>query len=295
MSSLIRVTIGAAVFAALVMVGADARPPVQSCQSSIGMPLLAYDFNLAGSPAANADHLKSLGFSGVVTRVRFHQDVDKLAAYVVHTKTDPFRVLAFVPYNFNDPSSSDVWIEALPLLARADAPLWVIVRNAPSTNAVEQILLQMANESQSYGIPTVIYPHWDTNIDTAEEASALINTIGHPNLFNSLHSCHEIRAGNQYQLRGVVSSFVQESALVTIAGAEEQAYAGPFVSGIGWADAIMPLDEGDFSLDHFLRALHEACYQGPVILHTFGIQNNPGHLQRSIHRYEEYAHRARNP
>lgn len=252
-------------------------------------PLLVYDFNLGMQPAQNVVHLNMLGFSGVVTTVRTDQDLDNLVAYTSHASNfNGFRVLAYVVYDFSDPSHSDVWINALPVLELADAPLWVIVRNAPSDSAVRELLLQMAQQSQAHGIRTVIYPHWHTNIETAAEASALIDAIGHPNLWNSLHTCHEIRGGNQYDLIGVATDYTHESALVTIAGAEENAYAGPYIPGITWADAIMPLDEGDFSLLPFLQALHDAGYDGPVILHTFGIENNPGHLWRSIREYDKY-------
>ncbi len=267
--------------AALLLVG-TARVQAQT-------PLLVYDFNLRGTPAENADYVQSLGFSGLVTRVQTHQDLVKLAVYARHAATmQDFQLLAFVPYDFNDPANSDVWLQALPILARSGAPLWVIVRNAPSGLAVRQLLGQMAGRSQAHGIRTVIYPHWNTDIETAAEASVLIDAIGHPNLRNSLHTCHEIRGGNQYDLKTVVLQHAHEAALVTLAGAEENAYAGPYFPGIDWSDAIMPLDEGGFSLLTYLQALHDVGYDGPVILQTFGVEDNPGHLGRSLHQYVKY-------
>jgi sugar phosphate isomerase/epimerase len=176
----------------------------------------------------------------------------------------------------------------LPILAKVRAPLWVIVREAPSAAAVRQLLTQMATESQAAGVQTVIYPHWNTDIDSAAEASALIREIGHPNLKNSLHTCHEIRSGNQYTLKTVVSKHAEVSALVTIAGADAKAYAGPFTPLVDWSDAIKPLDRGAFSLLPFLQELHDSGYDGPVILHTFGITGDPGHRKRSLREYAEY-------
>jgi len=265
---------------ALLVGGADARAQPA---------LMVYDFNLGMEPAANVDYVKGLGFAGLVTSVEHPSDLPKLVQYARHVSTlDDFDLLAFVVYDFAVPAGQNLWREALPILARAGAPLWVIVRNAPSTPALHQLLRQMAHESKLFGVSTVIYPHWGTSIETAADASAFIEAIGHPNLKNSLHTCHEIRGGNQDDLPAVVVEHAGETSLVTIAGADEDAYAGPFAAGISWDDAIKPLDEGDFSLLPFLQALHDSGYDGPVILHTFGIIDNPGHLERSLLKYAEY-------
>lgn len=251
--------------------------------------LLVYDFNLHLGPVGNVDYVKSLGFEGLVTSVQVPADLAKLSQYAGYVETVPgFDLLAFVNYDFTDPASSQVWRDALPVLASVEAPLWVILKGAPSTPALAQLLAQMATESEAAGVQTVIYPHWNTDIESAAEASALISAIGHPNLKNSLHTCHEIRAGNQYTLDAVVAKHAQDSALVTIAGAEADAYAGPYDPLIGWSDAIMPLDKGHFSLLPFLQELHDSGYDGPVILHTFGIAENRGHLQASLGKYAEY-------
>jgi hypothetical protein len=89
-------------------------------------------------------------------------------------------------------------------------------------------------------------------------------------------------------LQTVVSEHAGVSALVTIAGADENAYYGPPNPLVNWSDAIKPLDKGAFSLLPFLQALHDSGYDGPVILHTFGITSQSGHLQRSLKKYAEY-------
>jgi hypothetical protein len=251
--------------------------------------LLVYDFNLNMGPVGNVDHVESLGFDGLVTRVEVPADLIKLRQYAGHVDTiGGFDLLAFVSYDFTNPASPQVWRDALPILASVKSPLWVIVREAPSAAAVRQLLAQMATESQAAGVQTVIYPHWNTDIESAAEASALIREIGHPNLKNSLHTCHEIRSGNQYSLEKVVSRHAEFSALVTIAGADANAYAGPFTPLVDWSDAIKPLNKGAFSLLPFFQKLRDSGYDGPVILHTFGITGNSGHLQRSLLKYTEY-------
>jgi len=259
-----------------------AGPPAKS-------PLLVYDFNLHMGPVGNVNHVDALGFDGIVTRLGVSADLVKLKEYARHTDTiADFDLLAFVAYDFTNPDSPQLWRDALPILAKVHAPLWVIVRNAPSDASLRQLLVQMATDSAVVGVKTVIYPHWDTDIESAAEASALIRELGQPNLKNSLHSCHEIRSGNQYTLDKVAAKHSVVSALVTIAGAEANAYAGPFTPLVNWSDAIMPLDKGAFSLLPFLQELHDSGYDGPVILQTFGITGDPGHLKRSLRKYGEY-------
>jgi sugar phosphate isomerase/epimerase len=281
MLKLLKRVLPVVVIPVLLLLGA-AGPPAKS-------PLLVYDFNLAMGPVGNVNHVDALGFDGIVTRLGVSADLVKLEEYARHTNTiADFDLLAFVAYDFTNPDSPQVWRDALPILAKVGAPLWVIVRNAPSDADLRQLLVRMGNDSAAVGVETVIYPHWNTDIESAAEATALIRELGHPNLKNSLHTCHEIRSGNQYTLDKVASKHSGVSALVTIAGAEANAYAGPFTPFVDWSDAIMPLDSGAFSLLPFLQELHDSGYDGPVILQTFGITGDPGHLERSLRKYAEY-------
>ncbi len=252
--------------------------------------LMVYDFNLGPNPSRNVDYAKSLGFDGIVTGISTQGDLSTLQDYTQSVVSlDDFDLFAFIYFDFDNPRSPGIWRAALPILALTEAPLWVIVKNAPSPTATVDLLQEMARWTRYYGIQTVIYPHWNTSIETAEDAAALMALVAHPNLKSSLHTCHEIRGGNQYDLPTVVAAHASDSALVTIAGADNRAYHGPPpAGGHSWSDAIKPLDEGEFSLLPFLQALKDASYDGPVILHTFGITNNPGHLQRSLLRYAQY-------
>ncbi len=279
---IIRKSSGALVFLACLIFNPGSVPP--------GARLMVYDFELGPDPVSNVDYVNSLGFAGLVTRCSDPADLVKLADYANHVATiNGFQLLAFVKYDFNNPDSPQVWRDALPILASAGAPLWVIVKDAPSRAAVQGLLRRMARESQLFGVRTIIYPHWNTSIENAEEAAAYIAQVGHPNLSNSLHTCHEIRSGNQYSMEAVVATHAGDSRLVTIAGADENAYSGPPPGGgYPWDDAIKPLDRGKYSLLPFLQALHDSGYDGPVILHTFGITDDPGHLQRSLRAYARY-------
>lgn len=251
--------------------------------------LHVYDFNIDLGPKATLEHAHSLGFRGLATRVRNQAELTRLRRYARHAEgIGGFQLLPFVRYDFTSPGADALWRGALPILASTRAPLWVIFKDAPNKGAIRQVLREMARQTRELGLQTVIYPHWNTSVETAAEAATLIQQVGYPNLKNSIHTCHEIRGGNQYQMGTVVSDHADQTALVTIAGADDNAYVGPNQPGVTWADCIKPLDEGAYSLLPFLQAIHDSGYRGPVVLQTFGITNNPGHLERSIRRYDEY-------
>lgn len=249
--------------------------------------LLVYDFELGLPPAEAVDHLRSLGFDGVVTTCRRPADLDRLEAYARAASGHPgFQVLAYVHYDFHDAASAGVWRDALPTLAALRAPLWVIVANAPSVAATDALLLSMARSSRLHGVRTLVYPHWDTSIESAADAAAHIARVGHPNLGGSFHTCHEIRAGHQDRLGAELLAHLGDVGLVTIAGADRDAYAGPpLPGGPPWSDAIQPLDRSEFDLVPFLAVLNASGYRGPVVLHTYGITGEPGHRRRSRELY----------
>ena len=250
-------------------------------------PLMVYDFDLGPIPEDNVEQVRSLGFVGLVTRCAVASDVPKLSKYARYVEgLDDFQMLAYVNYSFQNPDSPTVWRDILPTLQRIEAPLWVIIQQASVASDVRDLLMDMADTADSFGVPVVIYPHWDTDIEDAEEAQSLIASIGHPNLYTSLHTCHEIRAGRQGRLPEVVAKHAPATRLVTIAGADVNAYQGP--PPAPWDDAIKPLDRGAFDLTPFLRALETYDYSGPIVLHTWGLGNDPGHLDRSMRRYIQY-------
>ncbi len=88
-------------------------------------PLLVYDFNLDMEPADNVDSVKSLGFRGLVTRVKDAPDLFKLEAYARKVATlDDFELFPYMSYSFNNPASPDLWLQALPILASTGRSGW---------------------------------------------------------------------------------------------------------------------------------------------------------------------------
>jgi hypothetical protein len=56
----------------------------------------------------------------------------------------------------------------------------------------------------------------------------------------------------------------------------------------GWGRGIQPLTMGDYDSSQLLDALKSVDYEGPVILHTFGLQKSAAdHHHTSFKRFQE--------
>lgn len=56
----------------------------------------------------------------------------------------------------------------------------------------------------------------------------------------------------------------------------------------GWDRGIQPLTQGDYDSSQLLNALKSVDYDGPVILHTWGLQDEAAdHHHTSYQRFQE--------
>ena len=121
-------------------------------------------------------------------------------------------------------------------------------------------------------VDVVIYPHNGTSIESVEEALPFIKQLDQPNLFLSLHLCHEISAGNGDRLVEVSKKAKPYLKYVSISGSNFKA-GGPKNPKYR-TNVIQPLYEGDFPLEKFVEALKVINYSGEMFLHTWGIKES---------------------
>ncbi|GGZ16691.1 hypothetical protein GCM10007049_06330 [Echinicola pacifica] len=192
--------------------------------------------------------------------------------------------VVYFPYNFSNASEDDLWKKtlALPELKA----LWVIILDTDATTAgTTDLLTKMSQEAQTLGKDIVIYPHDNTFIESVEDAIPYIKAIQAPNLYLSMHSCHELRAGNGDRMLEVAIKAKPYLKFVSIAGADITLNPN---TDANWTDAIKPLDQGDYDISKFLIALNKIEYQGEIFLHTFGIREGAkDHIGRSVEAFEE--------
>jgi len=270
--------------------------PINSFFSSAEQekPLFVFDFELDKIPIPERTRmLVDMGYAGVTFGMKNEGQREKYRQYMAtpEAKAGKFSIpVVYFPYHFKiDPAKEDLlWQKTLatPTLES----LWVILSDRGTTATPEQgkaLLGRMADQAEKLGKDIVIYPHDSTLIRSVEEAIPYIQELNKPNIYLSMHSCHEMRAGNGDRMLEVAIKAAPYLKFASIAGSDVTMHA--VGTGTGkWGDAIQPLDEGDYDMNQFLSAVQNIGYDGDMFLHTFGIkERQKEHLTNSIKKWNK--------
>ncbi len=268
--------------------------------SRAAYPLGAFNFDFARlgeDGASQISALKSIGYGGLVLQLTTEKQLAILEHYQAAIENDPFEVYAgyVVVYFGLDIATQNAHLDnVIRALKKSNGKLWVIlrVRNQEVERAqVIDFLRSAAERTKAAGVELVIYPHWNggkTNnisiIESAEEAIPYVEEVQNGNVFISLHLSHEIMAGNGHRLNEVAAKIKPWLRLPSINGADVDA-----VNEVsGWDRGIQPLTKGDYDSSQLLVALKSVGYEGPVILHTWGLQDEAAdHHHTSYKRFYE--------
>ena len=119
-----------------------------------------------------------------------------------------------------------------------------------------------------------------------EDALSYIEEIGSDNIFVSFHLSHEFLGGNGERLDEVAAKIRPWIRLPSINGTDVSLLNG--FQKLNRGVHIKPLASGDYDSSQLLKALKSVDYQGPVILHTWGLEEAPvDHYQSSFTRFRE--------
>jgi hypothetical protein len=236
-------------------------------------------FNLAIETrpvAAQAELLDRLGYCGVT----FWHATSTLAEYQSQSTRVPavfFLIDAVTP-------DHAALASTVASISGAGALPWLIVGGSPSTERTRVVDL-VREAADATDATVVIYPHAGTAVTSAEAALEVLQQTGRPNLKLSLHLSHELKAGNQQRLAELIARTAPYAALASINGAdvERETLADDY------SHTIKPLAEGTLDVERlYLRPLLDAGYQGPVLLHTFGLEQSVvTHLAQSLARWQQ--------
>ncbi len=169
--------------------------------------------------------------------------------------------------------------------AELRAPLWVYVHGGRMESAPVAVamLRRLADACRTKGGSLVLYPHEGCVYEGVEESVSILEALQRPGITTSFHLCHELKAGNAARLDEIIRRHVARLSLVSLSGADTKRFALP-----GWDGAILPLDQGDYDITPVVRSLQSAGYDGPVLIHTFGLKSPPEeHLAGSLRRWRE--------
>lgn len=246
-------------------------------------PFGVFDFDLRGKdPAEQLRSVDGIGYEGFT--MWFNND--KLKAYQ-NVKPDFKLVAAIVVIDIDKPESfkREHIKNASRKLASMNAKLWLIIKGAKGKTAEIQALInEVAQIAVAEKCGVSLYPHDNCAVETAEEMLVYLKKANQPNLTISVHQCHELRAGNMNRLDEVMTAVGPYMDIITICGSDIKLKD----NSEDWSDAIKPLGEGDYDPKEFLRALKRHKFQGPIILHTFGLKDKPAsHYQTSYDLYQK--------
>ena len=278
---------------------ASCSSPSETSRADYPLGVFNFDFARLGTDETNQiSVLQKIGYEGLVLNLTNPKELATLEQYQSATSIDGFKVYAaYVEIDFaKDLAAQNAYLDKVAkVLKKSASKLWVILRvRGGKTFEREQILdflSSAADQTKAQGVELVIYPHWSGGnplniclIESAEDAIPYLEEIGSDNLFVSLHLCHEIKAGNGNRLNEVAAKIKPWLRLPSINGADVDAVN----EAEGWDRGIQPLTQGDYDSSQLLEALSSVDYEGPVILHTWGLQDEAtDHHHTSYTRYQE--------
>ncbi len=245
-------------------------------------PFGLFDFNLRGKdPAEQIKSLDGIGFDGITMPLKTPKDLEKLEAY---QKAKPdlklFAALCHFDYSKPEDFNRDHFRNVVKKLAAMDAKVWLITGGPKGADEeIVRLVREVADLAAAEKVGVSLYPHDNTALETAEETLAILKKADRPNLTISVHQCHEMRAGNTDRIDAVMTAVGPYMDIVTICGSDRKVND----NSKDWSDAIKPLGEGDYDPKEFLRALKRHKFQGPIILHTFGLMKKPASHYRTSH------------
>ncbi len=254
-------------------------------QSKSGIQFGTYNFGLDHmNPTEQVDFLEDLGYKSFFFRVKTPKDLEQLKGYnsAVSESDGDFKIESvYYPYRVTDSlANAGYWKKVINELSGKSIRFSLIMWDLDEPS-LEKKLIEIVDYAKQANVEIVLYPHYGSSVEDAEDALALIEKLGRPkHLKLSFHLCHEARAGNAYRLNDVASKVKDYMVLTTISGAKKVF----FTSGLDWSDAIRPLNDSEYDLTLFMDALNSIEYSGPVILHTFGIKDPAPevHLKESM-------------
>ncbi|MDY7231967.1 sugar phosphate isomerase/epimerase family protein [Hyalangium rubrum] len=265
------------------LLGCSHAPKTESLENPFG----AFNFTLESRPASEQiGLLDEVGYKGVALTWPGVETFEAFATAPA-VREGRFRLFAVLyDFRFDTPWSREEVDTMLSTLAPQRTDLWLMLSGPHGPNeSMVTAVRELVAMATARGVRVVLYPHDDNAIENVEEAVALLQAVGRPELKVSLHLCHELKAGNRDRLAEVIAAAAPHLVLASIHGAARETVTP------GWSTTIQPLDRGDLDVrSAYLLPLIRAGYTGPVLLHTFGLVDPPEeHLRRSYEAWKQMA------
>lgn len=277
------------IFRLILCLAAAAAAPAIAAQSAGGpWPFFAFDNGVGRGvwpPAVQAETVKSLGYDGIHYNYTNPKD---FAGKIKACKAAGVPIHAMYIYTFvGKPGAAyDSGIkEAIRMLKGSQTIIWMTLREGKrgqqDTEAAE-VVREIAGLAADSGLKVSIYPHAGFYVATAEDAVRVAKVVNLPNVGVTVNLCHELFAGNGNRMEEVVKTAAPYLNLASINGASPVPGKGPRV----WD--TLPLGEGSYDTEAFLRLLRDHGYRGPIGHQFFNVKGDDKEkLQRAINTWKK--------
>lgn len=266
----------------------------ESSQAAYPLGVFHFDLGRLGSDEAGQIRaLKSIGYSGLVLDLTKPNGLKSLERYQAAIEEDPFEVYAgYVSFHMDkDIDAQSAHLDkVIQGLKKSNAKFWLTLyarqsKSKPAREQIVDVLRSAADRAKVAGVELIIYPHDTSLMESAEEAIPYLEEVQNGNVSISLHLCHELRAGNGERLNEIAAKIKPWIAIPSISGADIHAVNEDNSS---WDKSIKPLTLGDYDSSKLLKALKSVDYKGPVILHTYALDDEAiDHHETSFKRFQE--------
>jgi len=258
-------------------------------------PLGAFNFDfarLAEDEVGQIGELKSIGYGGMVMQLAAPKQLAEMHRYQTAIGYSAFEIYGgyvFVNFDASIEEQNTHIDNVITTLSKSKGRLCVILRSKePRREQVVAFLRSAAERTKAAGIELVVFPHIGKVyvIELAEDALPYIEEIQSDNIFVSLHLSHDFLGGNGDRLDEVAAAIKPWIRLPSINGTDVGLLDGfeKLIRGVH----IQPLASGYYDSSQLLVALRAVDYEGPVILHSWGLEEAPvGHYRNSFNRFVE--------
>jgi len=257
-----------------------AEPPV------LDNPFFAFD-NGTGrgklSPDQQATMLGELGYAGIGYTGTCN--IPEMLAALDRQELKMFSTYVWTRIGPDGPSYDPGLPEAMKQLKGRDTLIWLTVQGKADDGdaQVVKIVREVADMARQSGLRVALYPHLGFHVATTEDGIRIAKKVDRENVGTSLNLCHWLKEGDVASMEPLIKAAMPRLFVVSINGADHEG---------GWDRLIRPLDEGEFDVYGFLRALKKHGYDGSVGLQCYAVKGDKReNLARSIGAWRKFQER----
>ncbi|HBE40498.1 MAG TPA: hypothetical protein DDW27_04720 [Bacteroidales bacterium] len=153
--------------------------------------------------------------------------------------------------------------------------------------AVTELLRELSDFAQPYGVKLCVYPHISFYCETVEHSVNLAKMVDRKNYGAAMNLCHLLKVEGTERIDAKIKEYVPYLFAVNICGAD----SGD-TKNLGWDRLIQPLGQGSFDTYHFVKSLRDNGYTGPIGLQCYNLKGDIFEtLTSSMDTWKEYEER----